>query len=617
VLWERSLHRSQTRRERARRARRNAPRQKGVTLAAGAAILATPALTVASASASSARPGVTKTEVAERAAVSGDTTALLSYGDTGDAVKAVQHEVNVVEDGIFGPITEGAVKSWQLGQGLPATGVVDAKTWASLFRAKVLFYDDGSSGVSQTVSYGAPDSSSTSSPDTSSSSSDTSSPDTSSSSEPAPSAPSEPDTVADPAPSSSTPLSTGGNGCSTDGHIVAPVDGATVTGTFGEDRGDHAHSGEDLAVPMGTPVRAADCGTVSISGTESGYGEMVCVRHAGGLTTCYAHLSERDVSVNEYVKAGQKIGEVGCTGNCTGPHVHFEVRKDGTAINPEPYLQGAETVNGQATSMPSGSGGIGGPTPQDQAEVFGDTGGTTAPAATKHHQLTRLPATTKAQPAATTTPTAAPAATTAPAPSAPAATAPATPSPAATTAPATSSPASTAPATSSQPDASTESQPAATAPAPTETAPPAEAPAPPAATTPAPTESAPPAEAPAPPAATTPAATPPAAPAPTESAPPAEAPAPPAATTPAAPPPEAPAPAPAEAAPPPAAPAPAPAPAEATPPPAATPAPAEAAPPAQADSSSSQEQGVQAPAPASDAPAPAVDAAANGGAAAP
>ena len=117
---------------------------------------------------------------------------------------------------------------------------------------------------------------------------------------------------------------------------------------YGDDRGDHIHSGEDIAAPTGTTVRAANCGTVSISGTESGYGEMVCIRHAGATTTCYAHLSERDVAVNDYVKAGQKIGEVGCTGNCTGPHVHFEVRLDGKATDPAPYLTGAKTVQGQS-----------------------------------------------------------------------------------------------------------------------------------------------------------------------------------------------------------------------------------------------------------------------------
>jgi Meckel syndrome type 1 protein len=402
VLWEKSLHRSRARRERARQARRNAPRQKGVTLAAGAAILATPVLAPI-ASASSARPGVTKTEISQRAAVSGESTALLSYGDTGDAVAAVQHELGVVEDGIFGPITEDAVKSWQRGQGLAATGVVDARTWAGLFQAKVLFYDDSSSsssssptsssssgssssGSSQPVSYGGPDSSTA--PDTAAPSDGSS----------APASPPEGSSE----PVSTTPVSTGGDGCSTDGHIVTPVSGGTITSHYGEDRGDHIHSGTDIAVPTGTTVRAADCGTVSVSGTESGYGQMVCVRHAGDTTTCYAHLSERDVSVNEYVRAGQKIGEVGCTGNCTGPHVHFEVRKGGTAVNPDPYLEGADTVSGQAASMPAdGSGGIGGATPKQQAEVFGDTGGAT-PKATLHNQLPQ-PATTTSSADATTT----------------------------------------------------------------------------------------------------------------------------------------------------------------------------------------------------------------------
>ena len=181
------------------------------------------------------------------------------------------------------------------------------------------------------------------------------------------------------------PVATG-DGCTSDGRIVAPVNG-TVTGSYGENRGDHAHSGTDIAAPTGTTVRAAECGTVSVSGEESGYGQMICVRHAGETTTCYAHLSERDVAVNEYVKAGQKIGEVGCTGSCTGPHVHFEVRQNGAAEDPSPYLQGSRTVSGasaEATSapMPEGEGGTGGATPEQQAEVFGGTGGAEAPAAT-------------------------------------------------------------------------------------------------------------------------------------------------------------------------------------------------------------------------------------------
>ena len=164
------------------------------------------------------------------------------------------------------------------------------------------------------------------------------------------------------------------------------MSGGTVTGSYGEDRGDHAHAGVDIAVPTGTTVRAADCGTVSVSGTESGYGQMVCVRHAGETTTCYAHLSQRDVAVSEHVQAGQKIGEVGCTGSCTGPHVHFEVRQNGTATNPTGYLNGSQSVNGQTTTasraaLPEGEGGIGGANEAQQAEVFGDTGGAVAPEA--------------------------------------------------------------------------------------------------------------------------------------------------------------------------------------------------------------------------------------------
>ena len=389
ALWQRSLHRSHRRRIRQRDARRNAPRQKGATIAAGAAILASPVLSplTGAASASSARPGATKVEVAKKAAVSGEKTWLLSYGDTGEAVAAVQTQLRIPADGIFGPQTEGAVKTFQLNHGLAATGIVDAKTWVEVFRSKVVFYGDADASASSSNSGGGekvnvvfgsdvPDA--------------VGGPDLEdrvelrdeiedSESEPAP-APETGGTVE----AETVPVATG-DGCTADGRIVAPVNG-TVTGSFGENRGDHAHSGTDIAAPTGTTVRAAECGTVSMSGTESGYGQMVCIRHAGETTTCYAHLSERGVSVSEYVKAGQKIGEVGCTGSCTGPHVHFEVRQDGVAEDPSPYLQGSRTVAGasaEATSAPlaEGEGGTGGATPAEQAEVFGSTGGAEAPAA--------------------------------------------------------------------------------------------------------------------------------------------------------------------------------------------------------------------------------------------
>ena len=401
VLWERSLTRSHRRRERARRARRNTPRQKGATLAAGAAILATPVAAPLAASAASSHPGVSKAEVAARAAAPHQTpTDLLSYGDTGEAVAAVQAQLRVIEDGIFGPQTEGAVKQFQIAHGLGATGIVDTRTWAELFRVQVKYFGESSSSSGHTVMASAgtqPASAPTGGPDLGDrvqlrGEVESSSP--SNGSEPAPAA----------APVQSTPVSTSGSGgCTSDGRIVTPVSNGTETSPYGDDRGDHIHSGEDIAAPTGTTVRAANCGTVSISGTESGYGEMVCIQHAGATTTCYAHLSERDVAVNDYVKAGQKIGEVGCTGNCTGPHVHFEVRLDGKATDPAPYLTGAKTVQGQATTankspLPAGEGGTGGPSAADEAALFGEaTGGTTAtPASTQ-------PAATAAQPAAETT----------------------------------------------------------------------------------------------------------------------------------------------------------------------------------------------------------------------
>src|SRR5918999_1085277 len=152
VLWQRSLHRSKRRRIRQRDARRNAPRQKGATLAAGAAILASPVLSplTGAAGAASSRPGVTKAEVAQKAAVSGGKTWLLSYGDTGEAVAAVQTQLQIPSDGIFGPQTEGAVKTFQLNNGLAGTGIVDARTWAEIFGSKVLFYGDSDASASST-----------------------------------------------------------------------------------------------------------------------------------------------------------------------------------------------------------------------------------------------------------------------------------------------------------------------------------------------------------------------------------------------------------------------------------------------------------------------------------
>jgi murein DD-endopeptidase MepM/ murein hydrolase activator NlpD len=107
--------------------------------------------------------------------------------------------------------------------------------------------------------------------------------------------------------------------------LIWPVRGM-ITGVFGENRGDHYHAGLDIATASGTRIKAAAAGTVVLLGWQGGYGNFVCLRHPG-MVTCYAHLSSYATAYGAFVRQGQTIGRVGCTGNCSGPHVHFEVRK--------------------------------------------------------------------------------------------------------------------------------------------------------------------------------------------------------------------------------------------------------------------------------------------------
>jgi len=123
------------------------------------------------------------------------------------------------------------------------------------------------------------------------------------------------------------------------GQLIWPVDGAVVSG-FGM-RWGRMHEGIDIAVPEGTPIRAADAGTVVLLQSESesgGYGNFTCLDHGGGLQTCYAHQSSVAVSAGQSVSQGQVIGYSGCTGHCFGPHVHFEVRVGGVPTDPLGYL---------------------------------------------------------------------------------------------------------------------------------------------------------------------------------------------------------------------------------------------------------------------------------------
>jgi murein DD-endopeptidase MepM/ murein hydrolase activator NlpD len=122
------------------------------------------------------------------------------------------------------------------------------------------------------------------------------------------------------------------------GQLIWPVDGPVVSG-FGP-RWGRMHEGIDIAVPAGTPIRAADAGSVVLvqSDAESGgYGNFSCLDHGGGLQTCYAHQSSFAITAGS-VSQGDVIGYVGCTGHCYGDHLHFEVRISGAPTDPLGYL---------------------------------------------------------------------------------------------------------------------------------------------------------------------------------------------------------------------------------------------------------------------------------------
>jgi murein DD-endopeptidase MepM/ murein hydrolase activator NlpD len=132
---------------------------------------------------------------------------------------------------------------------------------------------------------------------------------------------------AEPAPSTGAPSASG---------LIWPVNGP-VTSPFGW-RWGRMHQGIDIGVPYGTPIAAAAAGRVVYCGWESGYGNLTVIDHGNGLATAYGHQSSIAVSCGQDVSQGQTIGYVGCTGHCTGPHLHFEVRVNGTPVDPLGYL---------------------------------------------------------------------------------------------------------------------------------------------------------------------------------------------------------------------------------------------------------------------------------------
>jgi murein DD-endopeptidase MepM/ murein hydrolase activator NlpD len=99
------------------------------------------------------------------------------------------------------------------------------------------------------------------------------------------------------------------------------------------------HTGVDIANDMGSPIHATADGEVSFAGWEGGYGKLVVVRHGNGYSTYYGHLSEIKAAVGRSIKRGDVVGLMGATGNTTGPHLHYEVRVFGAAVNPSKYLE--------------------------------------------------------------------------------------------------------------------------------------------------------------------------------------------------------------------------------------------------------------------------------------
>ncbi|MDA0787751.1 MAG: peptidoglycan DD-metalloendopeptidase family protein [Proteobacteria bacterium] len=120
-----------------------------------------------------------------------------------------------------------------------------------------------------------------------------------------------------------------------------PLDGARLSSRFGNRKHPilgytRLHAGVDFAAPTGTPIYAAGDGTVEVAGTNGGYGKYIRIRHNGTYSTAYAHLNgyARGVGSGKRVRQGQVIGYVGTTGSSTGPHLHYEIHRDGKQINP-------------------------------------------------------------------------------------------------------------------------------------------------------------------------------------------------------------------------------------------------------------------------------------------
>jgi murein DD-endopeptidase MepM/ murein hydrolase activator NlpD len=115
------------------------------------------------------------------------------------------------------------------------------------------------------------------------------------------------------------------------------------------------HKGVDLSAPMGTDIFAAMDGEVVASGRQKQYGNFVAIDHGNGVVTLYAHCNRNFVEAGDIVRRGQKIAEVGRTGNATGPHLHFELRLDGIPQNPLPKMNDMEEIPAEMVARNQGA----------------------------------------------------------------------------------------------------------------------------------------------------------------------------------------------------------------------------------------------------------------------
>jgi murein DD-endopeptidase MepM/ murein hydrolase activator NlpD len=125
--------------------------------------------------------------------------------------------------------------------------------------------------------------------------------------------------------------------------FVYPLLGTRVSSDFGTRvhpvrKVKRHHGGIDLAAPMSAPIRAVAAGTVTFADPYKGFGKLVVIRHSGGMTTHYGHCESLKVRPGQKVSAGEIIATVGKSGLATGPHLHFEVRIDGKARDPQDFI---------------------------------------------------------------------------------------------------------------------------------------------------------------------------------------------------------------------------------------------------------------------------------------